>query len=42
MESITLFNTVYLPHTYPLLFVGVVVVFLGVAGLVYTILANDL
>ena len=42
MESITLFNTVFQPHTFPLLALGVMVVFLGTAGLVYTLLADDL
>jgi len=42
MESITLFNTVFQVHTFPLLAVIGLVVLAGIAGLAVTLLSEDL
>ena len=42
MESITLFNTVFHPHTFPLLATIGLVVLAGIVGLAVTLLSEDL
>jgi len=42
MESITLFNTVFHSHTFPLLATIGLVVLAGIVGLAVTLLSEDL
>jgi hypothetical protein len=42
MESITLFNTVFHSHTFPLLGLVCLVVLAGIVGLAVTLLSEDL